>query len=265
MRKIKIVLGMLLMVIGISIFPKTINASSGMAGIKGFNISGWEYLDDLNKEMVELETDTYNYGYIGMWSGVYGAYNTETNEMWYTVFVETKVSATGKYNSTTYFANQYMDVTVKIYNEYATVAKYDPEAQNSQYQITRSFTSSTGFEIGSSNTLSSSISYGYSVADTSSEVQTTCNLTGVDEYGGKGVHFRHNFSRYNKESAINKAPYKGEYIQRHSVTFCVPNYYPGIAAQAFSVEYIGAIYKLKTTKAADYSYVEEFAQTYTNI
>ena len=222
---------------------KNANADENFATMKGFTITNYIYSGDKSIDARSIVYDDTTYGSMSLWVGQYKYYNVSSDMMYVTLLIEAKISSRGKIGDDQ-FNNQSMEIVVS-HDSYldTTIVCYDPVQTDSQYTVTQDVSLKAGLD-------DVNVGYSYQTTRTYNQINfTTCTYTDeapldstVERLSKK---FTYEFSNYSSDES-NASPYRGEIIQRMSVTFGVdydsnPGNYD-TDGETFYVDFTGKIY-----------------------
>ena len=211
-------------------------ADSEYAALKGFTVTGFNFSDDYDEELLNISDG----GNMSLWAGYYSYYNSTTKKNYITILMEAKLCSYGDSGST-HYNNENMEIVITHKNYLDTdIVTYAPEqSTTTQYTVSKTIDAgitTDGFSLG----------YSYQTSSTLNDINYTFTDSNTSEtYPTLSAKYNYAFSNYSNNSS-NISPYVGEIVQGMSITYCVdygsnPGWY-NTDSETYKITYTGKIY-----------------------
>ena len=210
-----------------------IKSSPVTASLKGFNINGFDYEQDITSNTVVISTEDNEYGNIRLWSAIYSCYYQSYDLMVYALLISADIQSNTFNNAIKNFANRKMIFEVNFNSSLPYYEASYPDNKNYTGSYSISISASLGYSESGVNA-SVGFTYTYYLND----------ISLVKTLSGNGVTFDFDFTRYADNDVSGAAPYAGLYTQDAVVFYSIYNYsYEDLSDLELSISYTGYIFK----------------------
>lgn len=211
-----------------------VQAASGTAAIKAFNVNNMIYNDDKSAGYYQIETPDNYYGKINLWAAVYSYYDTSDDTKYFSLLWEAEIESSTYQSSIKRFVNR--NIEVKISSNYDAIEKIGSRPNSDNFEGGYETTATIKAEIDSDD--------GFKVGGSFSTTSHYKELSLVTTQDMRSVLYNFEFTRYASNSINKKAPYRGNYKQHGIVIFQVEDYSTEhLLNKKIVVDFKGTIFK----------------------